>query len=356
MSEGTRLVLRKKSAAPSAPPPVLTPPPSLPSPENAAGNGTPADSAPEPNEPAPPKATLEEVWSGSLRPSDAPLATRAGLGNNLTTFRWCYVLLIVATALFAFFGHNVGEGWPLVYARFGVVLLLTFWGFRLRPADRPEAGYRVQTAGYLEALIGIGAALVPLAMDSGAEFRLQKIALPIATSLGTSILGWLLGGELVGTASRRNAAGGTGSGPAGEMGEFTLRLAEAHDRYLTMVEKITASLTQAGQAHLELVRAANESGKEGARLATDTAARIRAVQQALGESLQTLEKGTSGGLVASAEDLRKSLAEAATGLKEGLQTSRESTREFTEFLRQAKLLVQGLEEMMKYLAAMRHKP
>jgi hypothetical protein len=80
------------------------------------------------------------------------------------------------------------------------------------------------------------------------------------------------------------------------------------------------------------------------------------VQTALAESLQTIERGSSSGLVASAEQLKKSLEEVSSGLKEGLQTSREATREFTEFLRQAKLLVQGLEEMMNYLASTKGKP
>jgi hypothetical protein len=277
------------------------------------------------------------------------------MGNNLTTFRWFYVLSIAGTALYASVAHHYGQEWHLVFVRFGVVIALTLWGFRLGPMERPEAGYRVQTAGYLEALIGIAAALVPLAGQNSADFSLAKVAMPIATSLGTSILGWLLGGELVGT-HHHGRGGNRDSGPAGEMVEFSLRISEAHDRYLALVERITASLAQAGQAHLDLVRSVNDSGKEGARLAAETSSRIRAVQTALAESLQTIERGSSSGLVASAEQLKKSLEEVSSGLKEGLQTSREATREFTEFLRQAKLLVQGLEEMMNYLASTKGKP
>ena len=349
MSDTTKLVPRRKPSSP----PVLAaaPPPSVAVPENTAAFSPTETTAPGNSASAP---SLEELWGEPKKRIEPSQTKQSGLGNNLTTFRWFYVLAVIGTVVFAFFGHGMGEGWPLVFARFGVVLVLTLWGFRLHPSERPEAGYRVQTAGYLEALIGIGAALVPLSLETGDEFRLQKIALPIATSLGTSILGWLLGGELVGGGHRRSSPGG--SSASGEMGEFTLRVSEAHDRYLALVERITTSLAQAGQAHLDLVRAANDSGKEGARLAADTAARIRAVQLALGESLKSLEQGTTGGLVASAEDLRKTLVEAAAGLREGMQASRDSTREFTEFLRQAKLLVQGLEEMMKYLANTRGRP
>lgn len=344
MNGNTKLVPRKKSD-----------PPRLEDPNGSQGSPAAEEDTPPAQAPSdiPPAASLDEVWSGTPPKTAPPLAKRAGMGNNLTTFRWFYVLSIAGTALYACVAHYYGQEEQLVFVRFGVVIALTLWGFRLSPVDRPEAGYRVQTAGYLEALIGIAAALVPLAGQPG-NFNLSQVALPIATSLGTSILGWLLGGELVGT-HHHGAGGNRDSGPAGEMGEFSLRISEAHDRYLALVERITASLAQAGQAHLDLVRSVNDSGKEGARLAAETSSRIRAVQTALAESLQTLERGSSGGLVASAEQLKKSLEEASSGLKEGLQTSREATREFTEFLRQAKLLVQGLEEMMKYLASTKGK-
>ena len=246
------------------------------------------------------------------------------------------------------------SSWFLVFLRFGVVGTLAFWGFRLASWERAEAGHRVQTAGYLEALIGIAAALRLIYLHEASG--LEGVAGPIATSLGTSIVGWLLGGELVG---HSNASGGTsginlGSAIGADQG-FSQELRDAQSRYLRIVDEVTASLAKAGEAHVDLVKATNDSSREGVKLATGLAERIRDVQAGLEEGLAALEKGTNRGMVASAEELRKNLQQASIELKEAMGAVTNSAKEFREFTREAKLLVQSLDEMMRYIASMRGK-
>ena len=285
----------------------------------------------------------------TLRSTGAPaLGEVAAWGNNFRTFRIFYIGMIIFTVLVA---RIDPDGAFLVALRFGVVFVLAFWGFRLSGWERAEAGHRVQTAGYLEALIGIGAALILL--QEGKKSGLEQIALPIATSIGTSIVGWLLGGELAGRYS-----GPSGSSPSTLLGEdhdFSSELLQAQSRYLRIVDDITASLAKAGQAHLDLVNAANESSREGARLASNLSERIRNVQSGLEEGLAALEKGTNRGMVASAEELRKSLQQASTELKEAMGAVSASAKQFSEFTREAKVLIQSLDEMMRYIASTRGK-
>ena len=288
----------------------------------------------------------------SLQDSPAPtLGEAPSWGNNLRTFRTFFVWSILLTIVVAYFGP---DSWFLVFLRFGVVGILAFWGFRLASWERAEAGHRVQTAGYLEALIGIGAAL--LLIYRGEKSGLEGVAGPIATSLGTSIVGWLLGGELVGHSQASGSSVGISQASSiGEEHGFSQELLKAQSRYLRIVDEITASLAKAGQAQVDLVNAANESSREGAKLASNLSERIRNVQSGLEEGLEALEKGTNRGMVASAEELRKSLQQASTELKEAMGTVSASAKQFSEFTREAKILIQSLDEMMRYIASTRGK-
>jgi len=288
----------------------------------------------------------------SLRSEPPPvLGESTPWGNNLRSFRAFFVWSILLTIVVAYF---CPDSWFLVCLRFGVVGTLAFWGFRLAHWERVEAGHRVQTAGYLEALIGIGAAL--LLIYRGEKSGIEGVAGPIATSLGTSVVGWLLGGELVGHSHTSGGSLGISHGsPIGEEHGFSRELLQAQSRYLRIVDEITTSLAKAGQAHVDLVNAANESSQEGAKLASSLAQRIRGVQSGLENGLEALEQGTNRGMVAAAEDLRKNLQLASNELKEAMGTVTTSAKQFSEFTREAKLLVQSLDEMMRYIASMRGK-
>jgi hypothetical protein len=206
----------------------------------------------------------------------------------------------------------------------------------------------------LEALIGISAALYVLHQGKVASF--EDITGPIATSLGTSIVGWLLGGELVGHSQSSGGSAGVNQGsPIGEEQGFSRELLQAQSRYLRIVDEITGSLAKAGQAHVDLVNAANESSREGAKLASNLAERIRNVQSGLEEGLEALEKGTNRGMVASAEELRKSLQQASAELREAMGAVSASAKQFSEFTREAKILIQSLDEMLRYIASTRGK-
>jgi len=288
----------------------------------------------------------------SLRSSRPPVLGESNpWGNNLHTFRAFFVWSILLTIVVAYF---FPDNWFLVCLRFGVVGTLAFWGFRLAYSERVEAGHRVQTAGYLEALIGIGAAL--LLIYRGEKSGIEGVAGPIATSLGTSIVGWLLGGELVGHSHNSGGSFGIGHGaPIGEDSGFSRELLQAQSRYLRIVDEVTASLAKAGEAHVDLVKATNDSSREGVKLASGLAERIRDVQAGLEEGLAALEKGTNRGMVASAEELRKNLQQASIELKEAMGAVTNSAKEFRDFTREAKLLVQSLDEMMRYIASIRGK-
>lgn len=80
------------------------------------------------------------------------------------------------------------------------VLIIVGW-FYYRKCGREtesffatEAGNRIQSAGYLHTLIGFISAVALL--GQGAGFRVDQLTSPLGGALATSVLGWLLGGEL----------------------------------------------------------------------------------------------------------------------------------------------------------------
>lgn len=119
------------------------------------------------------------------------------------------------------------------------LLLLVVWGLFLIPRPlKVAAGERVQTAGYLHTLVGFAAAL--LSLESG-SVDLVGVLYPLGSALSTSIIGWLLGGEIVslGTNAERRAMDAEYQRVARELAAFSEALHRVHDVYLSTIERAT---------------------------------------------------------------------------------------------------------------------
>ncbi len=84
----------------------------------------------------------------------------------------------------------------------GHLLLLVYLGYKIKiPSDRMYAGDRIQTAGYLHTLVGFSVAISLLGtgkIEVAQIENLQQLLAPMGSALVTSIIGWLLGGEIAG--------------------------------------------------------------------------------------------------------------------------------------------------------------
>ena len=117
------------------------------------------------------------------------------------------------------------------------LLLLVVWGLLLLPRSLKQgAGERVQTAGYLHTLIGFAAAL--LSLERG-DVELTAVLYPLGSALSTSIIGWLLGGEIssLGVQAERRALDSEYQQVARELAAFSEALRQVHGAYLSTVER-----------------------------------------------------------------------------------------------------------------------
>ncbi len=77
------------------------------------------------------------------------------------------------------------------------ILFLSIWGFSSKSSSfKIFAGERIQTAGYLHTLIGFSVAITLLGTGSISIEAKETWLAPMGSALVTSILGWLLGGEI----------------------------------------------------------------------------------------------------------------------------------------------------------------
>ena len=123
---------------------------------------------------------------------------------NITQFKTIYISGISLPAIILL-GILLGFNFPfrpLFWEGIGHLFLLVYLGYKIKiPSDRMYAGERIQTAGYLHTLIGFSFALILLGtgnIELSQLDNLQQLLLPMGSALGTSIIGWLFGGEIAG--------------------------------------------------------------------------------------------------------------------------------------------------------------
>lgn len=134
------------------------------------------------------------------------------------------------------------------------LLLLVVWGLLLLPRSlKQAAGERVQTAGYLHTLIGFAAAL--LSLDRG-DVELSAVLYPLGSALSTSIIGWLLGGEIasLGVNPDRRSLDSEYQQMAREMADFSEALRQSHHMYLSTIERATDAYRELHVQQIDLLR------------------------------------------------------------------------------------------------------
>jgi len=115
--------------------------------------------------------------------------------SNLTTFTVIYVLGIILGIVIAI-SQLVATEYLLIVG-LTHLLILVVWGFFWIPRSlKEQVGNRIQTAGYLHTLIGFASALILLGTSDFDSGQFNDILYPLGSALSTSIVGWLLGGEI----------------------------------------------------------------------------------------------------------------------------------------------------------------
>ncbi len=172
--------------------------------------------------------------------------------HQLAGFSLFYVFGIVMGVAIALTDLFPGEF--LLVVGLAHLLLLVVWGLFFLPRSlKAGAGERVQTAGYLHTLIGFAAAL--LSLERG-DVDLVGVLYPLGSALSTSIIGWLLGGEIVslGANAERRTLDTEYQQVARELAAFGEALQQVHDVYLSTVERATDAYRDLHAQQIELLR------------------------------------------------------------------------------------------------------
>jgi len=264
------------------------------------------------------------------------------LTTSSSTFRlfkylyWAGLLSVIgltfAEPWLGLFSLLAGEDWtlPLLIASVTHVVVLAVVGGLLRREGKRalfvHAGEQVQTAGYLHTLIGFGAALLvfePGSTTRPGDLQLTQVLHPIGSALLTSILGWFLGGEIIGRESDdeiERASRDQLADLLNDLEAFTSEANERHAAYLDTLDEIVDSqeaLRERQQKALEDASELGESVNESLSELDDTTQSVHqhldAISTALDQSLASEE------FEESLQNIRteaKSLHDALSGVTE----------------------------------------
>ncbi len=175
--------------------------------------------------------------------------------SSLAGFTLIYVLGIILGMVIAV--SKVFSNEILLIEGLSHLLILVIWGFFLIPQSlKEEAGNRIQTAGYLHTLIGFASALILLGETAFDQEALNEILYPLGSALSTSIVGWLLGGEIssLGENYEKKIVRSEFQQLIDEIQAFTGAIQEIHTTYLSTMTQVYRSYRQLQDEQETLLR------------------------------------------------------------------------------------------------------
>lgn len=198
-------------------------------------------------------------------------------------------------------------------------------------AEVQHVGTQVQTAGYLHTLIGFGAALFALQPD---DLQVMAVLMPIGSALGTSILGWFVGGEIVGRTMQddQEEAQDKLRDLVDGLDRFIGDASTKHQVYLDTMTKVVSLQKQAAQQQEEALKIAKETK-------TVVAEQFKGIQRAarrLKVGVTTLTETVDATLGSDAwRDDMQALAAATSAARSHVEKSATQAKELEEHLRES---------------------
>jgi len=248
------------------------------------------------------------------------------------------------------------------------LLVLVVWGFFFLPQSlKEEAGNRIQTAGYLHTLIGFASALILLGGSSLNQGELNEVLYPLGSALSTSIVGWLLGGEIssLGENYEKKRVKSEFQELVDEINGFTEAVQEIHSAYLSTMTQVYRSYRQLQEEqenllkkhqqiqyqimedtqtfHHELLNTNNQASQQLNQLFTQSTERLQELDNLLSrttEEMKTLEP-----LLDSLSQLKSNSDLATTNLAEVSQSARRTA----QYLNESRALMTELENLLDYI-------
>ncbi|AFZ50848.1 hypothetical protein [Dactylococcopsis salina] len=279
--------------------------------------------------------------------------------SSLAGFTFIYVLGIIGGMILAI--SQVFSAEILLIEGLSHLLILVVWGFFLIPnSQKEEAGNRIQTAGYLHTLIGFASALILLGSNSFNQEQLNEVLYPLGSALSTSIVGWLLGGEIssLGENHEKKIVRSEFQQLLEEIKEFTGAIQEIHTAYLSTMTDVYRSYRQLQDIQYKIMEETQNFHNQ--LLNTNTQA-SQEINQLLHQSIDKLQE--LGTVVARTTEEMKGLQPvldsfsqlktnsdlATTNVAEVAQASRRTA----QYLNESRALMTELERLLEYIESLK---
>ena len=290
--------------------------------------------------------------------------------SSLAGFTFIYVVGIILGMVIAI--SQVFSSEILLIEGLSHLLVLVIWGFFFIPQSlKEEAGNRIQTAGYLHTLIGFASALILLGNSTFNQGELNSILYPLGSALSTSIVGWLLGGEIssLGENYEKKLVKSEFQQLIDEIKEFTGAIQEVHGSYLSTMTQVYRSYRQLQEEQENLLRHHQDlqykimeetQNFQNNLLATNTQA-SQDLNQLFTQSTERLQELET--LVARTTEEMKHLdplLESFSQLKENsdlatnnLAEMAQASRRTAQYLNESQALMRELEKLLDYIATIK---
>ncbi|NBD16282.1 MAG: hypothetical protein GVY04_09075 [Cyanobacteria bacterium] len=291
--------------------------------------------------------------------------------SSLAGFTFIYVLGIILGMVIAI--SQVFSTEILLIEGLSHLLILVLWGFFFIPQSlKEEAGNRIQTAGYLHTLIGFASALILLGSSAFNQGELNAILYPLGSALSTSIVGWLLGGEIssLGENYEKKLVKSEFQQLIDEIKEFTGAIQEVHSSYLSTITQVYRSYRQLQEEEENLLRQHQElqhkimeesqnfhdnllttntqASEDLNQLFTQSTERLQELETLMARTTEEMKQLDP--LLDSFSQLKSNSDLATNNLAEMAQASRRTA----QYLNESQVLMRELEKLLEYITTVKN--
>lgn len=208
------------------------------------------------------------------------------------------------------------------------VILLAVLSFSLTGIDKLVAGSKVQTAGYLHTLV----AFVLIFAQVENEFTLDVVLYPMGAALITSILGWFIGGEIVGRIGTKGVSLENEAGKlASELEGFTHAIHKIHENYTNTLHKANKEFNALHKEQSKMYNKVSKLSETAENLIKTLDFTSNSIKENLGSNFEKSIVNISGKFTKLANEVEKST---------------DSAKDVSEYLKQSQVLIKQLEALL----------
>ena len=232
------------------------------------------------------------------------------------------------------------------------VLLLSLYGWLFVKKPRILViSNKIETAGYLHTLIGFIVAIIRLQQE---ELQLEAIFIPIGSALGTSVIGWFLGGLLTEEYTSRSELSLRTEAErlATELSGFSAMIRRIHEDYIKTITEANTEFEQLHekqeQMYLSADRTVENLKKNSEKLVTNLLNVLSPIESAvknISDTLQNSSKDVKKYLGDDFSETLRNMNSQFENLKNNMTGVNASAQDVAKYLKESRILIEQLEKL-----------